>query len=71
MERLGHEFRNPLAAILSANDVIHKISSNDSGLEQASDVVTRQAKHLCRMVDDLVDLSRISRGRLDLQQKAA
>jgi signal transduction histidine kinase/ActR/RegA family two-component response regulator len=66
---LGHEFRNPLAAILSANDVIHKIGSNDSGLKQASDVVTRQAKHLCRMVDDLIDLSRISRGRLELQKE--
>jgi signal transduction histidine kinase/CheY-like chemotaxis protein len=66
---LGHEFRNPLAAILSASDMLHKIGSDDPGHKRASDVVTRQAKHLCRMVDDLTDLSRISRGRLDLQKE--
>jgi signal transduction histidine kinase/ActR/RegA family two-component response regulator len=66
---LGHEFRNPLAAILNANEVIHKIGNNDPNLQQASDIVTRQAQHLCRMVDDLIDLSRISRGRLDLQKE--
>ena len=69
MATLGHEFRNPLAAILSASEVIHKIGGNNSGLKQASEVVTRQARHLCRMVDDLTDLSRISRGRLDLQKE--
>ena len=66
---LGHEFRNPLAAILSASDVIHKIGGNDAGVKQASGIVTRQAQHLCRMVDDLIDLSRINRGRLDLQKE--
>ena len=66
---LGHEFRNPLAAILSASEVIHKIGGNNSGLKRASEVVTRQATHLCRMVDDLTDLSRIIRGRLDLQKE--
>src|SRR6185369_8081839 len=63
------EFRNPLAAILSASERIHRIGGNESGLTQASEVVTRQAAHLCRMVDDLTDLSRISRGRLDLQME--
>jgi signal transduction histidine kinase/FixJ family two-component response regulator len=66
---LGHEFRNPLAAILSASESIHRIGGNQSGLKQASEVVTRQARHLCRMVDDLTDLSRLSRGRLDLQKQ--
>jgi signal transduction histidine kinase/ActR/RegA family two-component response regulator len=66
---LGHEFRNPLAAILNANEVIHKIGRNNPNLQLASDVVTRQAQHLCRMVDDLIDLSRVSRGRLELQKE--
>jgi signal transduction histidine kinase/ActR/RegA family two-component response regulator len=66
---LGHEFRNPLAAILTASERIHRIGGNQSGLRQASEVVTRQARHLCRMVDDLADLSRLSRGRLDLQKE--
>jgi signal transduction histidine kinase/ActR/RegA family two-component response regulator len=69
MAMLGHEFRNPLSAILSASEVLHQIGTNDAGLKQARGIVTRQARHLGRMVDDLTDLSRISLGRLEVQKE--
>src|ERR1700730_12670767 len=66
---LGHELRNPLAAILNANDVVQKLGINDSGIEQSAGVVARQTLHLCRMADDLIDLDRINRGKLDLHRE--
>jgi signal transduction histidine kinase/CheY-like chemotaxis protein len=64
---LGHELRNPLAAIHSANTVLQNIGINDSRALGAIGIVARQSQHLGRMVDDLVDLSRISHGKLELQ----
>jgi signal transduction histidine kinase/CheY-like chemotaxis protein len=66
---LGHELRNPLAAILNANYVVQKLGINDSGIEQSAGVVARQTLHLCRMVDDIIDLDRINRGKLDLHRE--
>ena len=66
---LGHELRNPLAAILSANDVMQTIGINDSRAVKAMGVVARQSQHLSRMVDDLIDLTRISHGKLKLQKE--
>lgn len=66
---LGHELRNPLAAILSANDLMQTIGFNDSRAIKAMGVVARQSQHLSRMVDDLIDLTRISHGKLRLQKE--
>ena len=67
---LGHELRNPLAAIRSATGVLERFGARDADLGRAADVVARQSRHLCRMADDLLDLSRMSRGTLGLQRKA-
>ncbi|MHB8384044.1 MAG: hybrid sensor histidine kinase/response regulator [Candidatus Binataceae bacterium] len=64
---LGHELRNPLAAILSANEVMQNLPIDDSRAKSAIGVVARQSHHLSRMVDDLIDLTRISHGKLKLQ----
>src|SRR5258708_3460748 len=66
---LGHELRNPLAAIHSANTVLQNIGINDSRAVAAIGIVARQSKHLGRMVDDLVHLSRISHGKLEQQNE--
>ncbi|MGC1342605.1 MAG: ATP-binding protein, partial [Candidatus Binataceae bacterium] len=66
---LGHELRNPLAAILSANDLMQTIGIDDSRAVKAMGVVARQSQHLSRMVDDLIDLTRISHGKLKLQKE--
>jgi CheY-like chemotaxis protein len=67
---LGHELRNPLAPIRSALAVWDR---SDPGSEQASrarTIIGRQAEQLTRLVDDLLDLSRLSSGRVELQRAA-
>ena len=64
---LAHELRNPLSAIGNAVSL-----SNRSGLQEHIDwsmgVIARQMKHLTRLIDDLLDVSRISRGKIDLRR---
>ncbi len=66
---LGHELRNPLAAILSANDLMQTIGIDDARAVKAMSVVARQSQHLGRMVDDLIDKTRLSLGKLRLQKE--
>ena len=66
---LGHELRNPLAAILVAHDVAQKAGGKDADLMRAVEIVGRQAHQLSRIVNDLIDVSRISRGQLELQKE--
>jgi signal transduction histidine kinase/CheY-like chemotaxis protein len=66
---LGHELRNPLAAIVSANDVMQNVGIQEPKAVRAMNVVARQSKHLGRMVDDLIDLTRIRHGKLKLQRE--
>ncbi|HET9625096.1 MAG TPA: ATP-binding protein [Kofleriaceae bacterium] len=61
---LGHELRNPLAPALSALEVI--AMSSPGGLDPTHAVIARQLKHMARLVDDLLDVSRIARGRVEL-----
>ncbi|WP_133717366.1 sensor histidine kinase [Methylocaldum gracile] len=67
---LGHELRNPLAPIRNAVQVMRKIGVADPKLAWARDVVDRQAGHLTRLVDDLLDVSRIIRGKITLHKRA-
>ncbi len=61
---LGHELRNPLAPILTALELM-KIEDGKAA-EEARRVIERQARHLVRLVDDLLDVSRITRGKVEL-----
>ncbi|HYE35164.1 HAMP domain-containing sensor histidine kinase [Methylocaldum sp.] len=67
---LGHELRNPLAPIRNAVQVMRKISVPDPKLAWARDVVDRQTSHLTRLVDDLLDVSRIIRGKITLHNSS-
>jgi CheY-like chemotaxis protein/two-component sensor histidine kinase len=60
---LGHELRNPLAPILSSLELLERRAS---GPNPQLAVLRRQAQHLVRLVDDLLDVSRISRGKIEL-----
>ena len=61
---LGHELRNPLSPIVSALDLM---AAREQGVYQHErDVMRRQVVHLKRLVDDLLDVSRITRGKLEL-----
>jgi PAS domain S-box-containing protein len=65
---LGHELRNPLAAIMNAGEVLHQ-SLPDPGMQKLTGVVRRQAGALARMVDDLLDISRVTLGKIDLSRE--
>jgi signal transduction histidine kinase/CheY-like chemotaxis protein len=64
---LSHELRNPLAPILSAAHVLERIGDLSPGGERQRRIIERQARHLTRLVDDLLDVNRISRGKIDLR----
>jgi signal transduction histidine kinase len=64
---LGHELRNPLAPILNAVQVIGMKPRKDADLRWCHDVVQSQVEHLARLVDDLLDVARITQGKFKLQ----
>jgi signal transduction histidine kinase len=65
---LGHELRNPLAPIRSSLSVLRKVLKEPHPAVASSlDVMERQSEQLCRLVDDLLDLARISRGEFELR----
>jgi signal transduction histidine kinase len=66
---LSHELRNPLAAIQGAIELMQRKSLDDPQLSWARDVVSRQNRHLSRLIDDLLDVSRITRGKLTLHRE--
>ncbi len=66
---LAHELRNPLAPIRSALDVL-AMGTTDRGIAaRACAVMERQLRHLVRLVDDLLDVSRITRGQIELRKE--
>jgi PAS domain S-box-containing protein len=67
---LAHELRNPLAAIRMAIAVIRKTDGDMTKVAGMMDIVERQSAQLARLVDDLMDLSRISRGIVAMQKQA-
>jgi signal transduction histidine kinase len=66
---LSHELRNPLAPIRNAAEVMRRIAPNDPGITWARDVVERQVTHLAQLVDDLLDVSRITQGKITLKKQ--
>ena len=64
---LAHELRNPLAPILNAVHIMKLKSGDPSTLERMRDMVEQQVHHLSRLVDDLLDVSRITRGKIQLR----
>lgn len=66
---LAHELRNPLAPLRSGVDILGSLTQ-DAALLSIRDVMTRQVDQLVRLVDDLMDLSRITSGRLVLHKRA-
>ncbi len=65
---LGHELRNPLSPIITALELI-KLRGSAGATTKELDVVERQVTHLVRLVDDLLDISRITRGKVELRQE--
>jgi signal transduction histidine kinase len=66
---LAHELRNPLAPIRNAVQVMRHLGSQDPRLQEMRDVVDRQTDQLAHIVDDLLDISRISLGKVVLRKE--
>ena len=64
---LAHELRNPLAPIRYAARVLGKLDVDEPRVQWARDVIERQVAHLARLVDELLDISRIARGKINLK----
>jgi two-component system, chemotaxis family, CheB/CheR fusion protein len=64
---LGHELRNPLAPIRNAAEVLRRVAPDDQRLTWVHDVLVRQVGHVTRLVDDLLDISTITRGTMQLR----
>ena len=65
---LAHELRNPLAPIRNAVAAMRTLRLDDAQLDRVRDIVDRQVTHMTRLVDDLLDVSRITRGKIKLER---
>ncbi len=70
MAMLGHELRNPLAPVLAGVDVLSNQRSSESERMETVQIIRRQVQHMSRIVDDLLDVSRISTGRMEFKKAA-
>jgi PAS domain S-box-containing protein len=66
---LGHELRNPLGAIASAAGALNAMGPREPAAERARIVIDRQVQHLSRLVDDLLDVSRVTTGKVRLDRQ--
>jgi signal transduction histidine kinase len=66
---LAHELRNPLAAIGTAMELMRHLPNDDPKAGWARDMTIRQVAHLSRMIEDLLDVSRITQGKVELRQE--
>lgn len=66
---LAHELRNPLAPITTAAEMLRMTAADDSRTRKASEVISRQVKHMTALVDDLLDVSRVTRGLVQLEKE--
>lgn len=65
---LAHELRNPLAPIGAAAEILQIVKLDENRVRHTSQVISRQVKHMTGLVDDLLDVSRLTRGLVDLNR---
>jgi PAS domain S-box-containing protein len=66
---LAHELRNPLAPIRHAAEILRLRAPSDPALQAAHNIIDRQIRHMVRLIDDLLEANRITRGQLRLQRE--
>jgi PAS domain S-box-containing protein len=66
---LAHELRNPLAPIRNSLHILRMTACNDPTAERVCEMMERQVNHMVRMVDDLMEVSRITRGLIELRKE--
>lgn len=65
---LAHELRNPLAPISAAAELMGMVKLDEAALKQTSEIITRQVRHMTGLVDDLLDVSRVTRGLVNIDK---
>ncbi|HET9932079.1 MAG TPA: response regulator [Polyangiaceae bacterium] len=66
---LAHELRNPLSTIVTGVKLLDEFNKESEQARNVCDAVQRQAKHLSRLIDDLLDVSRITQGKIELRRE--
>jgi signal transduction histidine kinase len=66
---LAHELRNPLAPIRNALEIMKLPGMDPETIEESREMMDRQVHHLVRLVDDLLDVSRVMRGKIELRKE--
>jgi signal transduction histidine kinase len=66
---LGHELRNPLAPISNAIEILQRIGPQEPRMSQMRELIDRQVRHMARLVDDLLDVSRITQDKINLKSE--
>jgi len=66
---LAHELRNPLAPVRAAVEIVLRIDGLQPAQRRACEVIARQVAHMARLIDDLLDVSRIARGKMPLHRE--
>ena len=66
---LAHELRNPLGAIGNATEVMKQLTRDNATLQRPREIIERQLRHLTRLVDDLLDMSRLTWGKINLKKE--
>jgi signal transduction histidine kinase/ActR/RegA family two-component response regulator len=67
---LGHELRNPLAPISAAASILEMAANDSKRVVQASKIIARQVSHMTHLIDDLLDVARVTRGLITLDKQA-
>lgn len=65
---LAHELRNPLAPISAASELLRVPTLEREKIQQTSEIISRQVRHMTGLIDDLLDVSRVSRGQVTLDE---
>jgi len=69
MALLSHELRSPLSPIVNALSILRQMKTNNPIIENAGHIIDRQVSQMVRLVDDLLDISRITKGKLQLTKQ--
>jgi signal transduction histidine kinase/ActR/RegA family two-component response regulator len=67
---LAHELRNPLAPISAGSELLQMVRLDESQVRQTSEIIGRQVRHMNNLIDDLLDVSRVKRGLVELDNTA-
>jgi PAS domain S-box-containing protein len=66
---LGHELRNPLGTIAATLGVLNRLATEDAEVRRMTGIIGRQTAHLTRLVDDLLDVARVTSGKIEIRSQ--